>query len=287
MTTLERFTTASNLIAYLQRDDCPAALKQLHPILSKYIDVDFEPENFASPNLDASGNGETNEDRGILQDIVSIPWGKARPLDEDLKTPFLKLLGPTDAGRLHPREPLAFMKDSITIRGNRFARHSSMPKNSLAYIANGSGANSPRVGLIQHIFSVKFRAGDKSLLDRSFLAIYEHKPYPRTDAPYDFFSKFSNFGASLWSMEKRENPTIIDVEAAVVWPCMQFRWGDDAVVVKPIEKVCSDFLKAGTLLTEKIESERRHVTRWQHRLSIVACTHSETVVVKMWHPVLQ
>ena len=231
---MEKFSASANLIGYFQLVNCPESLKSLQPIVAKCVNLE-RSDLFPSDD-------HTDDWSSSIRSPSDIRWSDGyKDLDKDILRAFTSFLSSADAKNIRPplTNLVVFKKNSVTVRGHRFANFSASPNNSLVCLELPGRSIISYPGEIQEMFSVYFCVDGKSdeVRERTFLAVHRYIPLSLAHALKSPFRRFEDFGASIWSREQENTPIIVEAGITPMLPAMRRSWDNDTYVFKPTQKV--------------------------------------------------
>lgn len=124
---------------------------------------------------------------------------------------------------------VADFQDKITIRDQVFTTYRTSESHGVLFFQEASHASSLVPGMVRAIFQVT-----QGHTAYTFLAIHRYLA-PEASLPNPF-TRYPDFGASIWSSETQKEVTIVPVKRSMHHAIYR-EWEHNLLVMKPLNKV--------------------------------------------------
>jgi len=159
-----------------------------------------------------------------------MPISRSKPIDRDIQAAMEKSKKELELelGTFHCPE-VADFQDRITICDHDFTTYRTSESHGVLFFQEASHVSSLVPGLVRAIFQVTH---DRTAY--TFLAI--HRYIAPGASLLNPFTRYPDFGASIWSSETQREVTIVPVKRRI-YHAIYRRWDYRLMVMKPLNKV--------------------------------------------------
>jgi hypothetical protein len=159
-----------------------------------------------------------------------MPISRSKPIDRDIQAAMEKSKKELELelGTFHCPE-VADFQDRITICDHDFTTYRTSESQGVLFFQEASHVSSLVPGLVRAIFQVTH---DRTAY--TFLAI--HRYITPGASLLDPFTRYPDFGASIWSSETQREVTIVPVKRRI-YHAIYRPWDYRLMVMKPLNKV--------------------------------------------------
>lgn len=133
-----------------------------------------------------------------------------------------------ELGNFHCPEQVIF-QDRVTIRDHKFTTYQASESHGIIFFQATGGSDSLVPGIVRAIFLVT-----QGSTEHIFLAVHRYLA-PPSDLPNPF-SRYPDFGASLWSSETQKEVTIVPGNRDI-YHAIYRDWDYRIIVMKPLNRV--------------------------------------------------
>ncbi len=173
-------------------------------------------------------------DERYIDDTSKAPQrsvtSRLKPLDETICVAMKKNEGDLrrELGKSYCVEEADF-QDRVTIGGHEFATYRTSESHGVIFFQVAAGSSFLAPGIIRAIFLVR-----QDSEEQIFLAVHRYLTLP-TSLPNPF-TRYPDFGASLWSSETCKEITIVPGNRDI-YHAIYRRWDYKILVMKPLNRV--------------------------------------------------